>query len=259
MKRWFNRRDRLVPLIALGAVAAAVTAGSVIVRASDHQQTVFTEVNQRYDITDVYAFPAATAGRIALVLATGSPLTPAQTPSHVFGNISEELYQIKIDRTGDAVEDLVFQIIFTGPNNAQIVTVRGPVVPATTGTSNTLLGTGGLVVTGPTNTILGSPTEMQVFAGPRDDPFWIDLEQFFRIIPDRKPAFGPLSEIPDTPTASSFRPVGEAVDFLAGVNAQVIVIELPTALLTGDGVHGHASFPRFGVWATTSRINAGLL
>ena len=32
---------------------------------------------------------------------------------------------------------------------------------------------------------------IQLFAGPRDDPFFIDLEQFFRIMPDRQPVSGP--------------------------------------------------------------------
>ena len=247
MKRWISRREVLVPFLAVGALAA-VAAGKALT-ASDHQDTVFVETNPRFDVNDVYAFPSPTAGRIVLVMTTGSPLTPAQTPSHVFGNVSEALYQIKVDQTGDALEDLVFQITFSGPNSAQIVSLRGPVAPIQTGTSNTLLG-GSPVVTGPTNTVLGSPTGIQLFTGPRDDPFFIDLEQFFKILPDRRPEFGPLSQ-PKTQTATSFRPVGEAVDFVAGFNAQAIVIELPTAMLTANGHN-----PRFGVWGTTSQIGA---
>jgi len=82
-----------------------------------------------------------------------------------------------------------------------------------------------------------------VYAGPRDDPFFIDLEQFFRIIPDRKPVTGILSQLPDTATA--WRNPG--VDFLAGFNVLSIVIELPANDLTGT------SGPNFGVWATMSR------
>ena len=86
---------------------------------------------------------------------------------------------------------------------------------------------------------------MQVYAGPRDDPFFIDLERFFRIIPDRKPVTGPLSQLPDTATASSWRNPG--VDFLAGFNVLSIIIELPVNDLTGT------SGPNVGVWATMSR------
>jgi len=86
---------------------------------------------------------------------------------------------------------------------------------------------------------------MQVFAGLRGDPFFIDLEQFFRIIPDRKPATGQLSQLPETPSASSWRNPG--VDFLKGISALAIVIELPVAQLTS------ATSKKIGVWATTSR------
>ncbi len=88
---------------------------------------------------------------------------------------------------------------------------------------------------------------MQVYAGIRDDPFFIDLEQFFRIIPDRKPATGPLAALPSTPTASAFRPAGQAVNFLAGLNVASIVIELPTAMLTSGGN------AKIGLWGTISR------
>ena len=102
-------------------------------------------------------------------------------------------------------------------------------------------------VSGNSNTVLGSPSGMQVFAGPREDPFFIDLEQFFRIIPDRKPVTGPLSQLPDTPTASAFRPAGSAVDFLKGFNVMSIVVELPTADLTAGGN------AKIGVWGAISR------
>ncbi len=245
MKQWIGKHRVLAPSL-LVAGLAAVAGGTVL--ASDHQQTVFTETSPRFDITDVHAFPT-TAGRMAIAVTTSSPLLPSQLQNHGFGDVSEEMYQIKVDNTGDVLEDLVFQVTFTGTVPNQIVTVRGPVAPDQTGTANTLLSTP-VVAQGSVNTTLGSATGIQVFAGPRDDPFFIDLEQFFRIIPDRKPAFSqPLASLPDTPTASSFRPKGSAVDFLRGINGLSIVIELPTALLTAGG---HNS--RLGVWATTNRI-----
>jgi len=244
MKKWMTGHNRAVGAGAAGIVVAAVVAGSLW--ASDHQDTPTVEFTPRFDINDVYAFPAATAGRTVLVLGTSSPLSPAQTATHHFGDVSDQLYQLKIDNTGDGIEDLVFQITFAGPLSAQVVSVRGPVVPNETGLSNSLVGAGNLV-TGAVNTNLGTAPGMQVFAGPRDDPFFIDLEQFFRILPDRRPAAGPLSA-PPTP-ASSFRPVGQAVDFVRGFNDLAIVIELPTAMLTNSGAN-----PRFGVWGTISRL-----
>lgn len=247
MQHWITRRERLVPILGAALVTAAlVTAGTVL--ASDHQDTPFVEFNQRYDVNDVYAFPASTPGRIALVLSTASPVTPARTPTFTFENEREALYQIKVDNTGDAVEDLVFQVTFAGKPGAQQVMLRGPMRPAQVGTANTLL-PGPLTLSGPVNRVLGSTSGVQLFAGPRDDPFFIDLEQFFRIIPDRKPERGPLSMIPETPSASGFRPVGQAVDFLRGLNGMAIVVELPIAMLVADP----SNPSRFGVWGTTSR------
>src|SRR5215210_1710362 len=137
MKTWIARRERFVPLVAaVGLIAGLATAGSLV--ASDHQDTPDVELNPRYDVNDVYAFPASDPSRIALVLGTSSPLTPAGTPSAAFGTKDKELYQLKIDNNGDAVEDLVFQITFTGKEK-QRVTLRGPYKPKTTGAQGNVL------------------------------------------------------------------------------------------------------------------------
>ena len=244
MKKWTHPR---VPLMALAAVALA--AGSVVavraVLASDHQDTPLVELSPRFDVNDVYAFPApGSPSRTVLVLSTSSPITPAQTPSFTFGTKDQELYQIKIDNTGDAQEDLVFQITFTGKAGKQKVTLRGPVKPNSVGTMNTLVG--GKQIKGYTNTVIQSDG-IKLFAGPRDDPFFIDLEAFFRILPDRKPETGPLSTITQGPL--TFRPVGQAVDFVRGFNDMAIVIEVPTSAIANPATNG-----RFGVWGTTSRV-----
>jgi len=245
MKQRIFTPGRLMSVAVVGGLIVGLTTVSRL-RASDHQDTPEVELSPRFDVNDVYAFPAATPGRMVLVLGTSSPLTPAKTPSFTFGTKDQELYQIKVDNTGDAVEDLVFQITFTGTAGHQRVSVRGPVKPNTTGPTNTLVG--GKKISGPVNTVISSTDGIQVFAGPRDDPFFIDLEQFFRIVPDRKPITGPLSQLPSTPTAGSFRPAGQALDYVRGFNDMAIVIELPTSMLTDNAQH-----PRFGVWGTTSR------
>jgi hypothetical protein len=223
-------------------VATAAVAGVVV--ASDHQDTPFVEFTPRYDVNDVYAFPGSSPGRVVLVLGTRSPLTPAATPTAAFGDRREVLYQLKVDNTGDAREDIVFQFTFSGAAGSQTVRMQGPVAPNQVGTANTLLA--GTRLEGAVNTVLGSPTAVQLFAGPRDDPFFIDLEQFFRILPDRRPESGPLSTITQGPL--TFRAAGTAVDFLRQFNDLAIVVELPLAELTAGGAR-----PRFGVWGTTSR------
>jgi hypothetical protein len=193
------------------------------------------------DINDVYAFPGSTSDRIALVMTTSSPI--AGQNASFDPNL---LYQLKVDNAGDANEDLVFQITFnTGQGSAQRVRVVGPVSPTLIGTQSALVNASS-AVEGPVGTNLGSDTGVQVFAGLRADPFFIDLEQFFNILPDRRPSTGSLSG-PSTPTASAFRSPG--VDLLRPFNALAIVIELPKNML----VTSTATDAKFGLWATISR------
>jgi len=241
MKSTFFNRGRTLP-IALAVGIAASVGGIGTLLASDHQDTPEVELNPRMDINDVYAFPSATsADRIVLVMTTSSPI--AGQNASFDPNL---LYQLKIDNGGDANEDLVFQITFnTGQGSAQRVRVVGPVAPTTPGTANVLVNSS-TVVEGPVGTNLGSATGIQVFAGLRGDPFFIDLEQFFNIIPDRRPSTGALSG-PSTPTASAFRNPG--VDLLKPFNALAIVIELPKSML----VSSTATDAKFGLWGTISR------
>ena len=230
--------------LVIAAIVLACAAGGVgIALASDHQETPDVELNPAMDMTDLYVFPSPMPGRVVLVMNSWALLTPAQTPTTYFDpNI---LYQFKIDTNHDGIEDKVIQVSFTGTGPNQTVEVRGPVAPPVVGAMGNTIAAATPVITGATRTTLGSAAGVQVYAGPRDDPFFIDLEQFFRIIPDRKPVTGALSQLPDTPTASAWRTPG--IDFLAGFNVLSIVIELPLTDLTGS------AGPNFGVWATISR------
>jgi hypothetical protein len=218
-------RSRRMAFVAVLGVASLMVGRRML--ASDHMDTPEVELNPRMDINDVYAFPGSSSDRIALIMTTSSPIAgqSASFDPHV-------LYQFKIDNTGDAVEDLVIQVTFdAGTGAAQRYTVRGPVAPA---------------LKGNVGSAAGSASAVQVFAGLRADPFVIDLEQFFAILPDRRPSAGALST-PNTATASAFRTPG--VDFLKPFNALSIVVELPKALLQPN----FADALVFGVWATTSR------
>jgi uncharacterized protein DUF4331 len=243
-KLLLGRWKLLTALVLLSSAGAAALIRDAL--ASDHQDTPEVELNPRLDINDVYVFPGSSPDRLGLVLTTSSPLSPAKSVDAAFD--PSILYQIKIDNTGDAIEDLVLQFTFDGVGPNQQVSLRGPVPPERTGTMTTLVSVAP-AVSGRVNTVLGSPSDIQVFAGLRDDPFFIDLEQFFRIIPDRAPVTGPLSKIGPKPEATAFRDPG--IDFLAGFNTLAMVVELPEALLLPPG--GGGADPHIGVWATTSR------
>ena len=238
---------------ALGRRGAAVLAAAVLVagagigvaRASDHQDNPLVELNPSMDMTDVYAFPGASADRVVLVMNSSAFLTPAAAPNASFDQ--NLLYQFKIDNTGDAKEDRVIQLVFKGTGPNQTVEVRGPIAPPVQGAMANQVAAIDPVVSGKINTTLGSATGIQVFAGAREDPFFLDLETFFRIVPDRKPSTGGLSQLSDTPSASSFRSATSAVDYVKGFNVLSIVVELPASMLTSGGNS------KIGVWGTISR------
>lgn len=241
--RFTSGRTKLVSALTAALVGSLCWFGVLV--ASDHQDTPEVELSPRLDINDVYAFPGSSPDRMALAVTTSSPLTPANTSAAAFA--PGQLYQIKVDNNGDAIEDLVFQFTFRGDGTNQIVEMRGPAAPERTGANTTLIDAEP-VISGPINTVLGSQGSIQLFAGTREDPFYIDLEQFFRIIPDRGPETGPLSGIGPDPEATAFRNPG--IDFLAGLNALAIVVELPASMLLGS--NANQADPAIGVWATTS-------
>ena len=238
----FSRTKRLTAV----AVVAALAAGSTTLAiGSDHQDTPEVELNPKMDMTDVYAFPGTGPDRIALVMNSRAFLTPAQSSSASFDQ--DLLYQFKIDNNGDAIEDKVIQVVFTGSGANQKVQVYGPVDPPVVGSMMNTLADATPTVTGSINTVLGNASHMQVFTGPRDDPFFIDLEAAFCILPDRRPVTGPLSAPCQLPGGAAFRAAGQAQNYVAGFNVLSLVIELPESQLTAGG---NATI---GIWGTISR------
>jgi hypothetical protein len=243
MKRKTLLRTQQLATVAI--VGALIAGGATIAIGSDHQDTPEVELNAKMDMTDVYAFPGTGAGRIALVMNSRAFLTPAQTPGATFD--PDLLYQFKIDNDGDAVEDKVIQVVFTGSGANQTVNVYGPIDPPVTGAMMNTVADMTPTLGGPINQVLGSGTGLQVFAGPRDDPFFIDLEAAFCILPDRRPVTGPLSQPCQLPTGGAFRPAGQAQNYVNGFNVLAIAIELPQSQLTASGN------AKIGIWGTISR------
>ncbi len=277
-------RKRAAPMLLLALILGAFVAQRAT--GSDHQQTPFTELNPRLDITDVFAFPGSTDSRIVLAMTIASPII-GSTGARFDPNA---LYQFHVDNNGDGRGDIVLQFLFDDMvDGTQRVSVIGPVTAAPDtmlpgplsgtipgGIANRVQGSLAASITrGALNSNLtvalgasgpAAAGDLQLFAGLRDDPFYIDLEQFFRIVPDRRPITGPLSAIPSTPTATAFRPAcdgagnppanpgpfdgtrGCAVDFLRTFNALAIIVELPETQLTRGVGTG-----QIGVWATISR------
>ena len=110
-----------------------------------------------------------------------SPLIPAGMGTASFFDPTL-MWQIKISHGATSPEDQVIQFGVTGAGAGQTVTLYGPARPNEVGTSNTFVT--------PTasfnyNVATQLSNGIKVFAGPRADPFYIDLFALFSFLGDR--------------------------------------------------------------------------
>lgn len=205
-------------------------------KASDHQDTTFLATKlTAADLTDLFVFESPTDPNNVVLVMDFDPLIVSGENRPFDPGV---LYQFKIDNTGDSVEDVVLQFKVNGTDPKQTVTVHGPDRPFKAGTNSRLIAKTG---TGPLNEQFSLDNGLKVFIGVRKDPFFFDLEQFFKIIPDRNYSFQPNPGPPFT--VLSFRPPGEAQDTLAPFNVHSIIVELPRTLLGSGNIK---------TWITTS-------
>ena len=229
--RFFRSIAALVAILLIVVIYATPPA-----LASDHQDTTFLATKlTAADLTDLYVFESPTNSKNVVLVMDFDPLIVSGEQRPFDPNV---LYQFKIDNNGDSVEDVVLQFNVKGKGSQQTVTVRGPSRPIKVGTQSALLP---VSWTGQLNQTFAAYNGMKLFVGTRKDPFFFDLEQFFKIIPDRNYTLQPNPSPPFQ--VLSFRPSGQAKDTLAPFNVHSIVVELPRKLL-GKG--------KIGVWMTTS-------
>jgi hypothetical protein len=114
-----------------GVTALATTLAPAIGLASSHREAPFITRNPKVDATDFYMFDSYEAGRAGYVtlLANYLPLQDAYGGPNYFGLDPNAIYEIHVDNTGDAIEDLTFQFAFqtTLANNGAGVSLNvGP-------------------------------------------------------------------------------------------------------------------------------------
>lgn len=243
-------------LVATGAIAAvplalgisALTGSPTQVQGSDHADTAENVSRPGADLTDLYIFPSPRNAQNVVFAMDVHPLIPPGQASRVSFD-PNVLYQFKIDTTGDNVEDLVMQAKFEGTGANQRVLFAGPIKPSLIGTNTQQMTP--YSTTGVINRAFSPDGSIQVFAGAREDPFFLDLERFLQIFPDRGTGLQqPLPRVqdkntpnPNTPQVNGWRPAGEAKDFFRNLNLLSIVVELPKSRISNG---------KIGVWMTTS-------
>lgn len=154
------------------------------VKSSDHQDTfnLATRSNTSADITDVFVFPSPSNPNNVVFVVNVSPLIPAGMGTSKFFDPSL-MWQIKMAHgAAGSPEDQVMQFGASGTDANQVLTFYGPGKPNEVGTSNTFIAPSGSIKYNTSGTLSNG---VQVFAGPRADPFYFDLFQFFSFLGDR--------------------------------------------------------------------------
>jgi hypothetical protein len=245
--------------------------------ASSHREAPLITEDPVADNTDTYAFVSPDAPDSVTVIGDWIPLEePAGGPNfHRFGD--DVLYDLNLDLDGDAKDDLVYEFRFKTQtmNPDTFLYNTGPVtslddpdlnvrqtysVTQVFGGETTVLGED-LVVPpaniGPRSTPdyeanLGSqgvyslPTadgDVKVFAGPRNDPFFVDLGSVFDLAGLRPLNEAHLIPLPNAP----------GVDNVAHYNTHAIAVQIPIALFDDFKSHFGIADTVVGVYSTTSR------
>ena len=197
--------------IAIGTLTLlAITVG--VAWAADHIDAPAV-ASTTSDITDYYAFQSPTNNdNMVFVANVKGLLDPATTATTEFDE--QVMVEFNIDNTGDVIEDLVIQAVIENGS----VKVYGPVAPSSIGLTSVKEEAGFMVEASVTqygqSAIIGNQNGIKVFAGPRDDPFFMDFAQYGEIIAGN---------------ATGFNDPGS--DTFAGTNVMSIVVEVPKSTL----------------------------
>lgn len=236
-----------ISLLALSLTVGMATLAPKYVTASDHDDGEVDTKGRNVNLTDLYVFreqdqnPYARQDDLVLIMNT-NPRSLARQQYYFSTNA---LYEFKVsrvfnkDETPTGKEDVVLQFQFGQPNSNgeqefKITTIadgkrrvsQGKTTPLSANPKNPTIN----------NLFLGN-TQVDVFAGLREDPFFFDVEQFFRV---RAGALGIGPVV-------GFRPANEAIDFAKGYNVNSIVVRVPRSFLAG-----HTNATTFDVWQIIS-------
>ncbi len=262
-----TRRTRVV-LPALVVGVALALSGLVVSGASSHREAPLISQDPVADNTDVYAFVSPDQPDTVTLAANWIPFeVPAGGPN--FSSFGDDvLYKINVDNDGDAVADIVYEWRFkttvgepntflynTGPvesiaddtlnvkqtyqlsavvdGKRTVLLKDAPVAPANIG-PRSMPDYDALAA----EAVVELPDGGQSFAGPRDDPFFVDLGSVFDLAGLRPLNSAHLVELPEE----------SGVDGLAGFNVHSVVLQVPIADVTEDD-------PVIGVWSSTDRYS----
>jgi hypothetical protein len=279
-----SRYRRLVAVISVVAtlgLLASLTALSPT-RASSHREAPLISEDPAADNTDTYVFRSPDRPDTVTLVGNWIPLEePAGGPN--FNKFGDDVkYTLNVDNDGDAVDDMVYEFRFrtSVQNRNTFLYNTGPItslddpdfnlrqsysVAKVENGRRTMVASG--LATPPVNIGPRSTPNYEalaaaavadlegggkVFAGQRDDPFFVDLGSVFDLLGLR-----PLNQ-----AHLIKRPAEQGVDGVGGFNTHSIVLQVPITELTRD--HRPLSGPTdpdavIGVYAASERRQVRVL
>ncbi len=267
----------LALIVGVGATAAAAAFTGVIgpstAAASSHREAPLIGDDPAADNTDVYAFVSPDKPNTVTIIANYIPLEdPAGGPNYYRFDPSV-LYEVHVDNDGNARDDVTYQFRFktsignrntflyntgpvTSPTDPDLNVKQTYTVTRVTRDSRTTLGSDIPVPpvnigprSNPTYDAFQGVTDLgggrKVFAGPRDDPFFVDLGSIFDLAGLR-----PFNAAHLIPLATA-----PGQDGVLNYNTHTIAIQVPkTDLLRAPAADG-----TIGVYASASRRKISVL
>lgn len=266
-----RQRSRQAPRIVLaaGLTGAMVAAGIATGDASSHREAPLITEDPVADNTDLYAFVSPDRPTHVSLISNFVPFQEPGGGPNYFQFGEDVLYEIHVDNDGDAVEDITYEFRFQDDilNPDTYLPATGPIASLSDATYNhrqtmrvfevrdgqrTELTSGALTLPpsniGPRSTpdyealveeaIYDIDSNKTVFAGQRDEGFYVDIASIFDL--------GGLRPF-NSAHAIAPNDTQDGIDTFAGYNVHTIALQVPiTELTQGDE-------PVIGVWTTTSR------
>jgi hypothetical protein len=243
--------------------------------ASSHREAPYIATDPEADATDVYAFRDTEAPSKVTLIAAYNPMEePAGGPN--FQKFGDDVrYWLNIDNDGDAKSDIRYLFDFRSGrrngdvplyNTNQVTTLNDADlnvrqfydVTRFKGDNGRLIVDDAQVAPpniGPRSTpdyeanlgstaVVDGALRHDTFAGPRDDPFFVDLGSVFDLLGLR-----PLNE-----AHALTMPNEPGLDGLSGFNVHAFALRVPINKLTADGLGAAGTeSPVIGVWTTAER------
>ena len=245
-RRILNRSLMMFSGVILGTGLLLGGVTPTMLHASDHDDGEVDTKGRNLNLTDLYVFREkdqnASASKEDLVFIMNTNPRSVARQQYFFSTNARYEFHVSRVKNNDAAatgrSDVILRFEFGAPNKNQeqpmlITAIRDGKTIQRKAITTSLQRNKAQVK----QVSLGSGTKMSVFAGLREDPFFFDVEQFFRV---RAGALG-------LGPAVGFRPPNEAVDFATGYNVNAIAVRIPRKFLQGK-----TTATTFDVWETIS-------